>query len=305
MKEKSFSDGFLEDRGWLRIPQQNAATGNLEIAGSAITGIASYTYAQFVALTAGEKTALAGLAVHISDVHTSSDGIGGSYVVRDASPAGWAQISGPMYYATFDLVPPAGTYPGWRYRVGSGIGIGGADIYDTGARLRYVHGMACVAMISADVLHTAAFNAEKIAKTYAIPRNNLKSIMQDGDQFELTHSIGRPTLTATTVTRVFRFGTGNTVADTPLESNQAIAATKYSSMERNIFQRRSSTTIFSPGPGIANKWQESGTPQITDRTVLDMDAADSYLHLTINQSANTDEAVALKYYRLNLIHSGA
>ncbi len=101
-------------RSIYNIVNYNATTGNLEGNGGAISGIASYTWAQFTNLTAGELTALAGLAVHINDVHCNAAGIGGCYFVRDASPAGWGQISGPLYYTNVSDFPAAATWTDLR-----------------------------------------------------------------------------------------------------------------------------------------------------------------------------------------------
>jgi len=294
-------------RSIFRLVSHNSTTGGLDLSGVPITGIASYTYAQFVALTAGEKTALAGLAVHISDVHTSSDGIGGSYVTRDSSPAGWAQISGPMYYATFDLVPAAGSYPGWRYRVGSGIGIGGADIYDTGTRLRYVHGSAYIKCIYADVLHTTDFSVEKILSSFTLPVNNLavagKCIMQDGDTLDIRAVVSRSAV-VTNLNRTLRFGAAGTTSDTSIES---LGLTTSKTLgDWTTIMRRSSTSLYQLGAASSVKWcGASSAASQADDPVSNMDNAVMTMSYGVLQSANTDEGVVLEAFMVQLNHTGA
>lgn len=90
-------------------------TGLKDVNDVAVSGIASMTFAQMEALTADQLLALAGFPVHINDVHCNAAGIGGVYMVRDSSPAGWAQISKPWYYANVSDMPTGAGFTDFEF----------------------------------------------------------------------------------------------------------------------------------------------------------------------------------------------
>jgi len=128
--------------------------------------------------------------------------------------ARWYLVGGRLTFATFDLLPlPAANILGLRAWVESGIGIGGAwvEVRKIGSAYfwRYSSGRALLDAINADILFVPSdgnYTTETLVRTFAIPINNSKSLMQDGDFFEIRSVVGR-TATATTFTRAFKVGT--------------------------------------------------------------------------------------------------
>jgi len=171
---------------------------------------------------------------------------------------------------------------------------------------RYTAGRALVSAINADVLFVPSdgnYTTESLVKTFAIPLNNSKSLVQDGDFFEIRAVVGR-TASVTTFTRAFRVGQANTVADTFIEG-VTIAAGQLTSGEFNVLRRKSSTKVVAAGAATSNKWAgTSGSAPNAEVTVANMDSAITYLHLTLDQSANTNESVTLKDFHLHLVHAG-
>lgn len=113
----------------------DTATGQIEYDSAAITGIASMTFAQMEALTADQLLALAGMPIHINDIHCNAAGIGGVYMVRDSSPAGWAQISKPWYYAAVSNFPTGSAYTDFEF-FATGVGLYGTRYKYDGADFR-------------------------------------------------------------------------------------------------------------------------------------------------------------------------
>jgi len=110
--------------------------------GNVISGVASYTWAQFT--DAGFDTSITRY-VHVSDRHSTADGTStpGSLWRIDPTVTSVRKrnlMSGPIYYATFALAVaevPAASWPNHRIWVGTGCGLGGAELISNGTR--YAH----------------------------------------------------------------------------------------------------------------------------------------------------------------------
>lgn len=298
-------NGFFENN-WLRLVRQNSTTGGLEVSGTTITGVAEYTFAEMTAMTGAQIAALGGIYVNCTDRHNSAEGIGGSLWIVDVTAQKFVAKE-PIYYATFDLLPSAATWPGLRVIVGSGVGLGGALMVSRSISgtyyWRYMSGSAILKCLTADVLHTTDFSVEKIAASLALPINNSKSIMQNFDTLDIRAVIGR-TAYVTSVTRNLRFGTASSgIGNTLIEGLNY--ATSHTLGEYMTIMRRSSTSLFQMGAASSGKWAgASGSDTYADDTVTNIDSAIMYLDYGIIQSANTNEGVALEALIIQLNHTG-
>jgi hypothetical protein len=225
--------------------------------------------------------------------------------------ARWFLVGGRLEFDDFaTALIPSAKWEGLECWIKSGVGIGGAHmiIRKIGSDYlwRYKSGRAVIDSINADILFTptgANYTNETVVRTFVIPINNLKSIMQIGDFFEIRSVVAR-TASATTFTRSFRLGTGGTVSDTFIEG-VTTATGQLTSGEFNIIRRNASDKVRAAGAQSANKWAgTSGSAPNAEVTVTSLDSATSYLHLTLDQSANTNESVALIDFQLHLVHAG-
>lgn len=106
----NFIDDFFENREWLRIPQHNSSTGKLQVAGTNIYPY-EFTKTAFGNLTSSDY---AGVEVRVTDVHSTSAGVGG---VRFIGGSSWVLTESQVYYSTYAAgvaAFPAATYPGLR-----------------------------------------------------------------------------------------------------------------------------------------------------------------------------------------------
>lgn len=296
---QDWQDGYYENKNLVDavvasaiaaedIVTYDPVTGQIMDDATAITGIASMTFAQMEALTADQLLALAGVPVHINDVHQSSDGVGGSYIVRDSSPAGWAQISGPFYYATFDLAPSPTTYAGWRIRVGN-CGLGGADMIARGGYWRYPSGRQLVGSVT-DLTISSNKSTEQSLIKVPIPINNSKSLIQNGDGFIIDLHLGKSG-TTNKIIRSVRLGTDASVItnNTWLDAVTAGAASSIGLDELLPFHRVSATSVKrDTAVGFSLYAGASSTTRNTAVTVSNLDSALQYLDLSMYMDGTTD-----------------
>jgi len=284
----------------------NRTTGGLKDTSDVnLTGIASMTFAQMEALTSDQKLALAGMPVHIHDVHQSADGIGGSYIVRDSSPAGWAQISGPMYYATYASVPAGGSYPGWRYRVAD-VAAGGADIIDRGSKLRYANPVAHVLGYASNVTISSDKGTEQSVLKVYIPINNGKSMLgSTGDKLSIELHFGKSG-TANVMVRGVRFGTHATLPvanNTWLDAITSPGAANITLDELVTFQRISATDLKRENQaGASYNVGWSALPRLPSVAVPDMDAALQWVDLTLYMTGGTADTITCESATIKLEH---
>lgn len=296
----NFISDFFENRGWMKILQTDPQGMGLQVAGQSIEP-SSKTWAEFLALTPAQVTDKASIYVYDKQC----------LFIWNALASRWFHIGGELVFDDFPSLPtPSAKLDGLKCWVKSGIGIGGAQVkvrlIGSDYLWRYTAGRVLVDSINADILFTPTgsnYTNETLVRSFAIPINNLKSIMQIGDFFEIRSVVAR-TASTTTFTRCFRLGTAGTVGDTFIEGVTAVTGQRTSG-EFNIIQRNASTKVRAVGAQSANKWAgTSGSAPNAEVTVTDLDSATSYLHLTLYQSANTNESVALKDFHLHLVHAG-
>lgn len=97
------------------------------------------TLTQFLALTPSDVAD--GAVIHITDLHTTS-GAGGVYATWDASASKWGQNFGAAWvFDTYDLLiakfPLVSKWDGFKFWVKTGVGVGGAELINTGTRYRH------------------------------------------------------------------------------------------------------------------------------------------------------------------------
>ena len=124
---KDFISGFFENRGWLKIVQQNS-DGDLVAGGSAITGVASVAWATFI--DSGFDVATARY-VHVSDKHSTRNATaapGSLWRIDPTAATAYKRqlVSAPIYCANEAAAPAAASYPGlWIYD--ASLGPNGCD----------------------------------------------------------------------------------------------------------------------------------------------------------------------------------
>lgn len=110
--------------------------------GVSISSVSSYTWAQFIDIGFDLTVAR---NVYITDRHSVIDGVSTPGSLWRIDPTATATrkrnlVSGPIYYATFALAVaevPAASWPNLRIWVGTGCGLGGAELISNGTR--YAH----------------------------------------------------------------------------------------------------------------------------------------------------------------------
>lgn len=102
---------FFQNRGWLGITQYNSTTGLFYVNGTAVTGVSSYTWAQFT--DAGFDLTVARHVV-VTDMHSSHAGYGGSlWYVDPTAAAGYKrQLRSGGIVTTWANRPAVASYPG-------------------------------------------------------------------------------------------------------------------------------------------------------------------------------------------------
>ena len=275
------------------IVTYDPVTGQILDAATPISGIASMTFAQMEALTADQLLALAGLPVHISDVHTNSSGIGGVYVVRDSSPAGWAAIGGPWYYATFATVPAVGTIKNLQVVCGD-VGYGLVTLRDDGTRYRPV-GRSCV-------LAGASYG------TIASPTNTVSAgtsgyfsiatptfpagLFDSGDRLRLTMR-GLKTGTAATMYFIANIGTAGTVSDSTIW-DATIANVTATQFNAEVVLFIGSDTTYTTNGGFVMAGTGSA-PAAYDRTTNFNVASEMILSISVGTKNASDSGSLLGY----------
>ena len=150
------------------------SNGNFyDSAGNIISGVASYTWAQFTA--GGFDTSIARY-VHVSDRHSTTDGTSTPGSLWWIDPTATATrkrnlVSGPIYYATFALAVaevPAASWPNHCIWVGTGCGLGGAELISNGTR--YAHKQKGRILMAAS---TAPIASDWFSGTGSISSNTL------------------------------------------------------------------------------------------------------------------------------------
>lgn len=118
------------------------ATGIWYNNGIAVNSVASYTWAQFIDASFDLTVAR---FVHINDRHSTTDGTSTPGSLWRIDPSATAirkrnLVSGAIYYATYATMiaeVPVASWPNLKVWIASGVGLGGAELYNNGTRYKH------------------------------------------------------------------------------------------------------------------------------------------------------------------------
>ena len=257
---------FFQNRGWLGITQYNSTTGLFYVNGTAVTGVSSYTWAQFT--DAGFDLTVARHVV-VTDKHSSTNGFGGSlwYVDPTATSGNKRQLRSAPIRATWATRLDAATYPGLRHYF-TDIGIDGSIWYSNGTRYKIYGSGSCVLKIDADIA-IASSTTEVITTSVSIPTDGTKSCFQNGDRIRFFSQVSK-TGTANQLAKQIRMGSVNTTGAASLYNATPSAANIVMS-DRTEIRRMSATSVRMVGQ-INNSYQlvgGSAVALVNDKTGLD------------------------------------
>ena len=281
--------------------------------GNVISGVASYTWAQF---TAGDFDTSIARYVHVSDRHSTTDGTStpGSLWWVDPTAASARKrnlMSGPIYFATLAAAPDPSSWPTLEI-FAANIGISGARMVSNGTVYRlkdsYITLINNLTLIQNSTNVTVEWQPAPVRLYRDI---NNKSVMQPGDYLVIHNAWAEKTGATTDQLNVnVRFGTSNNITtDASLLASPATSAAsnyvriiRFMEIARNsnsggnsqVRIRGPQSTTFNMGP-----LPLAAAPNIT---VPDMDStADSYLNIGIYLSGTTEAPVGLREYEVRLV----
>lgn len=302
-------DETLEHLLVLGVPQ--VIGGSLVLNGQPVTGVASYTWAQFIDASFDLTVAR---FVHVSDRHSTTDGTSTPGSLWRIDPAATAirkrnLVSGAIYYSNLSDAPSPITWPTLKI-FARNIGLSGAIMTSDGAHYRsdtpYITLANNLSLISRAKGSSPDINIEWQPLPVRLYRDiNNECVMQDGDYLSIHTAWTEKTGTADALNVQVRFGTLNTTSDTSLLSSAATAAAsntqriikfmeivRISNVAVNI--RGGQTTTFTSGPLALTR--------SADITVPNMDSSsDSYLNIGMYIAALTDTALGLREYEVRLV----
>ena len=288
------------------------SNGNLyDSAGNIISGVASYTWAQFT--DAGFDTSIARY-VHVSDRHSTTDGTStpGSLWRIDPSAASARKrnlMSGPIYFATLATAPDPASWPNLKI-FAANIGVSGAEMVSNATVYRLIQPYVTLANNLSLLSRAKGSSPDITTEWQPLPVRlyrdiNNKCVMQNGDYLVIHNAWAEKTGTTDTLSVQVRFGTGNAITDTSI---LAVAATGTAAQIERIIRfmeigrvdnvtvrnRGLQSTVFQSGPLT--------TARAADITVPNMDSAsDSYLNIGMYNSGLTDTALGLREYEVRLV----
>ena len=281
--------------------------------GNVISGVASYTWAQFT--DAGFDTSIARY-VHVSDRHSTTDGTStpGSLWRIDPTAASARKrnlMSGPIYFATLAAAPDPASWPTLEI-FAANIGINGSRMVSNGTVYRPKDPYITLINNLTLIQNSTNVNIEWQPAPVRLYRDiNNKSIMRNGDYLVIHNAWAEKTGTTTDQLNVnVRFGTSdNITTDVSLLASPATSAAanyvriiRFMEIVRNsnsvagakIRVRGPQLTSFNTGPLAL-----AAAPEIT---APDMDStADSYLNIGIYLSGTTEAPVGLREYEVRLV----
>lgn len=226
----------------------------------------------------------------------------------------WFLIGGRLVFDDFTQPPaPSAKWEGLECWVKSGIGIGGAAIVirkiGTDYLWRYKAGRAALKLRSSGISKTTDKTTEEALEGFLLPRNNGKSIMQNGDILMLAQYASKSGV-ANNFGRDFRVGPngpgGSILLDASVGDGVATGSgSNISDDEMHRFKRISAISFKKMGPkysvstgGFSAGARSAAVP------IANMDDADTYFSSTFWLSGGTADTQTLEDWYLELIHTG-
>lgn len=301
---------FLSSDG-LSIVDQN---------GTAISGIAAYTWAQ---VDGGSivATDFINTPIFVTDKNTLT-GDGGVIITGSASGL-WTQVSDTIYFSSFAALPAAATYKGWKVVIPLFGNFCELESRLVGADWlwRIVGNYHPACSIIADIPKTGTMTTQEILKQIVIPHNANttkssvagQSLLQPGDSIRFAIA-QQKTGAADFMNIKFLMGTAGTTSDTQIGSASAangletgnIAHTSQGITGRITLRSATSALLAGPASGIQWNGGSTGTALITSTTITNADLNDLYFSVTSQTRAGvgTDTALLIRTLDLDIFHTG-
>ena len=280
------------------------SNGNFyDSSGNLISGVASYTWAQF---TAAEFDTSIARYVHVSDRHSTTDGTStpGSLWRIDPSAASERKrnlMSGPIYFATLVSAPSPSSYPTLQIYPDDVK----APLKSNGTSYRAISRSPIVLGNVYNVAKAATKTDEESILSFSIPIDaGGKSLLQTGDQIIVDYHIGK-TGVAQTFTRVFRLGTSASVlTNTILDTYTTGAAASIGVDDRTAFRVLSATSIKREGPSGSQTFPGvNSTVRNSAVTVTSLDSALSYFSASFMLVSGTADTLTMETMTVSILHA--
>lgn len=280
------------------------------LAGVTVSGITSYTLAQFLAPL--NPALYAGRDINISDIPTPHCSSNGVRLRGNDAGTGWIWLQTPSF--TTANVPRAAQAVGMGRIFISDIGNRGSYWYSDGTRFKLDQPSVVLSNITASLVLAASSATATIAKQVAIPLLQGKSIWNDGDILVI-NQYAEKTGTADIIHTAAYIGQNAHVIDDPesggtantlISTQPATVATSLGiSMVRRLLRKSDTSVRLLESENIAPDGGLSGTKSV-DVTISSLDTATSYVDATIRVSAvTTDTALTLAGHTVTLVAAGA
>lgn len=306
MAVDSWYEGFLEEGPLANIVVEDPATGEIAVNGVPVTGVASYTWADF---TGGSFDLTTARYVHVSDKHSTRNATatpGSLWRIDPTGGTGYKRqlVSGPIYAATLDAALDPVDYPGIESYIASFDG----DVVSNGSAYDPKDQYVVLKNLSADLERTTSLETEWLPISVEIPRDvNGKSLLRQNGYIQF-HSIWWNKVgTADNLRAVVRMGTANSSADLAIVDFSNTGVTRWA---RGVeLKRTGDTTIQFRGDGLTSFTAGvSTTSHSTNSTINNMDTTPTYINvggrLTKTGGSLVDTALYIKECEIRLFKAG-
>ena len=274
-----------------------------DASGNVISGVASYTWAQF---TAGAFDTSIARYVHVSDRHSTTDGTStpGSLWRIDPTAASARKrnlMSGPVYYSTFSSMltdVPVASWPNHKVVCGD-VGNGKIPLFNTGSRYAPIGGRANLvhAVYGTIASPTLTIGAGPTTFTFNIGTPTFPAnLFAIGDRL-MFKGRGRRHNTNELMFLSVCLGTAGTTSDAALWSAN-LAATDIFDVPFDVTAMIGSNTAFTTN-NTALQGGTGGAGFVTDKSA-NFNIA-SVMILTIGGTKNTNDTIDLGGFSLDWI----